>query len=173
MAPARDPVLVNRLVLEHVPQALRFATRLTGRTDVAEEVVQEALYRAARSLHTFRGESQFRTWLFRIVIHAFRDRLKASATAHRHQELTEDVPDCVTPDPTAAVLAEELRAAVAQRVSALPRRQREVLVLVAYEGMSVRQTAELLGISQSCVHVNLYHARKRLKAELGPYLAEK
>src|SRR4051794_6345658 len=53
----------DRLMREHLPAAHRFAMRLTGEPHEAEEVLQDALLRVARSWQTFRGESSFRTWL--------------------------------------------------------------------------------------------------------------
>jgi RNA polymerase sigma-70 factor (ECF subfamily) len=78
MARSSDQIELDRLVTEHLPSALRFATRLTGDIDAAEEVVQEALVRVARSWKTFRGEARFQTWLFQIVINVFRSRCHAT-----------------------------------------------------------------------------------------------
>jgi RNA polymerase sigma-70 factor, ECF subfamily len=75
MARSSAPPELDRLVTQHLPWALGFATRLTGTPDAAEEVLQEALVRVARSWKSFRKEAEFRTWLFRIVINAFRDWL--------------------------------------------------------------------------------------------------
>ena len=61
---------------------------------------------------------------------------------------------------------------VAARVSALPPRQREVLVLITYEGLSPRAAADLLGISEASVYSSLHLARQRLRQELAPYLVE-
>jgi hypothetical protein len=69
-----DPDSFDRLMREHLPAAQRFAMRLTGDPHEAEEVVQDALLRVARSWQTFRGEASFRTWMLRIVIHAAHDR---------------------------------------------------------------------------------------------------
>jgi len=55
----------------------------------------------------------------------------------------------------------------------LPPRQREVLVLTAYEQLRPGEVAEVLGISESSVHANLHYARARLREELAPYLSEK
>jgi RNA polymerase sigma-70 factor (ECF subfamily) len=55
-------------------------------------------------------------------------------------------------------------------VSALPPRQREVLVLVAYEGLGPSEAAGMLGISESNARANLAHARQRLKQQLAPYI---
>lgn len=159
---------LDRLVAEHLPQALGFATRLCGDPDRAEEIVQEALLRVVRSWQSFRGEAAFRTWLFRIVINVFRDhRAKADAAL----PIDQGGPDAIdaAPGPPAAAMAAELGELVAGEVSRLPPRQREVLVLVGYEGLATREVAELLGTSEANVHSNLWAARARLKARLAPY----
>jgi RNA polymerase sigma-70 factor, ECF subfamily len=165
--------LLDRLVAEHLPEALRFALRLTGCQETAEEVVQEALYRAARGIGSFRGQSQFRTWFFRIVISAFHDQLAATARQRCAGELTNDLADPRCEDPAEMAMASELRDRIAQRIAALPLRQREVLVLITYEQLRPSEVAEALGISESNVHANLHYARARLRKELTPYLTEK
>ena len=165
--------LLDRLVAEDLPKALHFALRLTGCEDAAEEVVQEALYRAARGADSFRGRSQFRTWFYRIVISAFRDQSAAAARRRPAGELTDELADPHGEDPAAAMMAEELRELVARRISALPSRQREVLLLTVYEQMRPREVAEVLGISESNVHATLHYARARLREELAAYLTEK
>lgn len=165
--PPGEMTPLDQLVEDHLPGALRFATRLTGNPETAEEIVQESLLRVARSWRTFRNQAQFRTWLFRIVINVFRDRAPARLAA---KSLATDVVDRRVGDPSASLLHAELRQLVAARVSALPPRQREVLVLVTYEGHSPREAAELLGISEASVYSNLSIARQRLREELAPYV---
>jgi len=58
-----DRETFDGLVLEHLPMAQRFAIRLTGRSDLAEKIVQAALLRVSRSWSSYRGDSSFRTWL--------------------------------------------------------------------------------------------------------------
>jgi RNA polymerase sigma-70 factor (ECF subfamily) len=84
--------------------------------------------------------------------------------------LATDVVDRRAGDPSSRLLYSELSELVAARVSALPPRQREVLVLVTYEGHSPREAAELLGISEASVYSNLSIARQRLREELAPYV---
>jgi RNA polymerase sigma-70 factor (ECF subfamily) len=165
--------LLDRFVADQLPEVLRFAVRLTGNSETAEEVVQEALYRAVRSLASFRGRSQFRTWFYRIVISVFRDRLAASARHGYPAPLEDELADPRGEDPVAAAMAGELRDLIARRISALPPRQREVLVLSVYEQLAPREVAEVLGISESNVQVNLHYARARLREELAPYLSGK
>jgi RNA polymerase sigma-70 factor (ECF subfamily) len=164
--------LLEQFVAGHLPEVLRFAVRLTGRLEWAEDVVQEALYRAVRSIHSYRGQAQLRTWFYRILITAFRDHLASQARHAPPGELAEDPIDPRGEDAPLLAMAGELQELIAQRVSALPPRQREVLVLVTYEHMLPDEVAGLLGISPSNVHVNLHCARARLRAELAPYLSD-
>ena len=165
-----DRATFGRLVSDHLPAAVAFATRLTGDPEAAEEVVAEALFRAARSWRTFHGRSTFRTWLFGVVINAFRDHAKARTT---EASLNEESRDERAVDPRDQAMADELGQLIARLVSSLPPRQREVLVLVTYEGFSPAEVAEALSINQANVHATLHHARRRLKQQLAPYFAGK
>jgi RNA polymerase sigma-70 factor, ECF subfamily len=173
MALAGNQGLLDQLVAEHLPEAVRFALRLCGCQETASEIVQEALCRAARGIGSFRGQSQFRTWFYRIIITAFRDHTAAAARQCGSGELSDELADPRGEDPATAAMASELRALIARRVSALPLRQREVLVLISYQQLRPREVAEVLGISESNVHANLHYARARLREELAPYLTEK
>src|SRR5688500_20278925 len=96
MGPSVDRTTFDRLVLDHLPASHRFAIRLTGNPDAAEEVVQDALLRASRGWRTFRGESKFQTWLFQVVVNAFRDHRSARIAADARTEgagLCEELPD--------------------------------------------------------------------------------
>jgi RNA polymerase sigma-70 factor, ECF subfamily len=171
MARSSESNELDRLVTQHLPSALRFATRLTGTLDAAEDVLQEALVRVARSWKSFRKEAEFRTWLFRIVINVFRDRFAAPKRADG--TLSSDVADKRGGDPAIEAQDVELGQLIAARVSDLPPRQREVMVLTAYEGLSAKAVGELLGISESNVYATLGVARERLRKELAPYFAER
>ena len=70
------------------------------------------------------------------------------------------------------MLQDELARLIAQRVSQLPPRQREVLVLTSYEGFTTAEVAETLGIQESNVYATLHVARQRLKRELDVYLRD-
>ena len=163
---ARD---LDRLVREHLPAAGRFATRLTGHTQAAEDIVQEALLRVARKYRTFRGESSFRTWLFQIIVNVFRDQPQRPSEC----ALEPGVSDAVADTTSSALMAEELNRAIAQRVSQLPPRQREVMVLTVYEELSITATAILLETTEQNVHALLHVARRRLREELSELLLEK
>jgi RNA polymerase sigma-70 factor (ECF subfamily) len=159
----------DRLLIEHLSAAQRFAVRLTGDAHAAEDLLHDAIVRAVKGCETFEGRSSFTTWLFRIIVNCFRDRARSKPMA----ELEGEFATARCDDASEPALADELGQVVAQRVSSLPPRQREVLVLVIYENFSVFDAAQVLGITETNVRVNLSYARERLKKELAIYLVEK
>jgi RNA polymerase sigma-70 factor (ECF subfamily) len=159
----------DRLMLEHLPAAHRLAIRLTGDVDRAEELVQEAMVRASRRWDSFRMQSKFTTWLFQIVINVFRDQLRKRKVV---DEVPDDLIDSSTFTPAELVSGNELGELVARQVSRLPPRQREVLVLVAYEQMRPSEAAAVLGISEQSARTSLHFARQSLKKHLAAYLGE-
>jgi RNA polymerase sigma-70 factor, ECF subfamily len=159
----------DRLMLDHLPAAHRLAIRLTGNPDRAEELVQDAMLRASRSWDSFRMQSKFTTWLFQIVINVFRDQLRKRTAV---EQVNEDVIDHAAFSPAEVVSGSELGELVARHVSSLPPRQREVLVLVAYEQMRPSEAAHVLGISEQSARTNLHFARQTLKKHLAVYLGE-
>jgi RNA polymerase sigma-70 factor (ECF subfamily) len=159
-----DKLAVDRLVVEHLPVALRFAQRLTGNTHTAEEVVQEALCRVLKSWRSYRGDAAFGTWLLQIVVNADRDR-------RRRQRLAEpiglgDVIDETSP-PLEQAAVNELRADIRAAIDALPDRQREVALLSLGEGLAAHDVARVLETTEANVHTCLHLARKRIAQSIG------
>src|SRR4051812_29867127 len=116
MGLAMDRQTFDRLVLEHLPSAQRFAIRLTGDTNAADDLMQDALLKAHKHWDTFKGESRFTTWLFRIVINCFRD----SAPRHAPSEPLGDsyeVQDPHAAPPDQSLQYRELQERVACEVS--------------------------------------------------------
>jgi RNA polymerase sigma-70 factor (ECF subfamily) len=151
------------LFQSQIPNALRLAVRLAGNVHDAEDILQESLLRAARARETFRGDCSFRTWLHRIIVNVFR------TWASSRPSLETLLDDPVAPCDTTEEQNEQQRRSelIAQQVSRLPARQREVLVFVTYETMSPQDVAELLGLSIQNVYSNLAAARQQLRKSLG------
>lgn len=166
-----DRAELDRLVLAQLPAALRFAIRLTGDRDDAEDLVQEALVKVAQNWMTFRGDATFATWFTRVLINVFRDRLRRRPEpVVRLDPEQVNLVDMRADDPASVAATGELAERVAVEVSRLPPRQREVLVLATYEGYSLAAIAALLEINEQNVYATLSAARARLKARLAPYL---
>jgi RNA polymerase sigma-70 factor (ECF subfamily) len=174
MSDAPDRRLLDRLVREHLGELMRLAVRLVGDLDAAEDVLQDALAAVARSWPGFREEASFRTWATRIVINAFRDHLRRNdrAAAVRTTPFEEEPADTRRSEPRQAAEQSELGERIAACVSALPPRQREVLVLIVYEGLPPADVARMLDMTAANVHSTLYAARQRLARDLAVYMTE-
>lgn len=161
------------LVRKYMRDAYAFCLRLTRNADEAEELSQMGFVSAYRALRGFRGESSFRSWLFRIFINHWRDRLRRVRRAEARLDVVREKAvrrEAATDDDQAALRAAELEAVVRAKVELLPPRQREVLALHLYKGLDYRAIASLLGCSYDDVKMNLSLARKKLKEELKAYL---
>lgn len=165
-----DRATFDQLVAASLPAALRFAVRLTGRLDLAEDVVQDAMLAASRSWKSFRGQSQFQTWLLRIVVNTHRNQL---ARRGAQETLNHELVDHNQTSPPDSAAAAELAQQVAANIAALPLRQREVVVLSTYEGLSAAQIAEVLDMTIENVYSTLNIARSKLRQQLERYLVEK
>jgi RNA polymerase sigma-70 factor (ECF subfamily) len=169
MAAGVNRTTFDRLVRANLRDAHRFALRLLGaaKAEAAEELVTEALYRAARGWMNYRGgeeERTFRGWFWRIIVNAFRDQV-----ARRRSDESLSDADAKT-DPAAGPLmrieAREIGEVIAALVSGLPPRQREVMVLLAYEGHTAAEAAAVLGMTEQNIRVTLHLAREKLREKL-------
>jgi RNA polymerase sigma-70 factor (ECF subfamily) len=165
--PARGEAF-EALVRRHAEAAFGFSLRLTGNRTDAEDLVQEGFVRAYRSLDGFRGASEFRTWLFAILVNCHRDqarrrrRIAAAAPELREASAPAEAPGTCA--------AEELRARVDRGIAELPDRQRQVLTMHLEGKMDYGQIAAALGVTREDVKVNLSLARRRLRVTLKEYL---
>jgi RNA polymerase sigma-70 factor (ECF subfamily) len=159
-----DKSTVDRLVVEHLPAALRVALRLSGDPNAAEDLVQETLCRVLARWRSFRGEASFKTWMLGILVNAHRDRYRRLRI---HEPLEEALAvDHASPPPELAA-AEEMHTRIQAAVDRLPPRQREVAALVWGESLSTAETAAALGVTEASVYTNLHLARKRVALALG------
>jgi RNA polymerase sigma-70 factor, ECF subfamily len=164
MARPIDKTTVDRLVVEHLPAALRVALRLAGDSHAAEDLVQEMLCRVLAQWRHFRGEASFKTWMLGILVNLHRDR-------HRKLRVHEPFADQLalssdSPPPELAA-AEEMQHRIQAAVDRLPQRQHEVAILAWGECMTSAESAAVLGISEASVYTNLHLARKRVAQALG------
>jgi len=162
-----DRTSFDRQVLDNLAVLQRFAVRLTGDLDRAEELSQETLLRATRAWETYRGRSQFQTWLYQIAVNVFRDGLRKRPPP---VELPDGLVDAGAAPPAAGAETSERGEVIARAVSSLPPRQREVIVLHTFEQLSVPEVAQTLGITEVNVRAQLTYARRKLKELLAPYL---
>lgn len=151
------------LVERHGDRAYALALRILRSTSDAEEVAQDALVRAWRSLPRFRGDSAFSSWLYRIVARQAFDRaavLKTRRLRETGGEGIEDVPaEAAGPDPE----ARERAARLERLVAGLPDVPRTVVTLYYYQDRSVAEVAKILGMPENTVKTHLSRARATLR----------
>jgi RNA polymerase sigma-70 factor (ECF subfamily) len=146
-----------------------FVLRMVRRPSVAEELVQETFVRAYRAAARFRPEAAVSTWLFHI---AARLAMNEAARAHNRRELAVEPPDMPSakPGPQEALEQKELAAAVEAALAQLPPKQRAAVVLARFEGMSYREIAQVLEVSEGAVDGLLQRARLALSKVLRPFV---
>jgi RNA polymerase sigma-70 factor, ECF subfamily len=174
-----QPGAAERLIATYGDRAYRLAVRITGNEQDAEEVVQDALWAVVRKIATFRGDSAFGSWLYRIVANAAYQKLRGRQRRGRELSLDEVLPLFDESGCHVAPIADwsprvgnpevqaELRMALTSAIDELPATYRAVLVLRDVEGRSTREIANTLGISVPLVKTRVHRARLFLRKRLG------
>ena len=175
---AGDAAAFGPLVEKYRQRVWRLAYQVLHDREEAWDVAQEAFVRAFHSLSSFRGQSAFYTWLFRITVNVATDRHRqrgAQARAFGPERVTEEEWTRSMPDPGRGPDQEATRAEQRERIrralDALPPKARTIIMLSDVEGLSYREIAEVLNCPIGTVMSRLHNARKRLKGLLGPMLA--
>ncbi len=157
---------VNDLFEQYVPRVYRFALRLTGNRDDAEDLAQAAMLRAWKDRARLRDSSAAKSWLFTIAANLWRSGMRRKG---REERLLNNAGQfgrrrISVPDEDIIVKEDLLR--VRETMDALPGRQREVLYLHACEAFSLAEIAEILALSPQAVKASLSLARKRMREKL-------
>jgi RNA polymerase sigma-70 factor (ECF subfamily) len=166
-------------VLEHYEPALyRMALRYSRNPADAEDALQDAYLSAIRHIGEFQGRSQLSTWLIKIVINAARMHLRRH---YRHESVSIDESSRdegltlaerlidATQSPEENCQETEFRRIVALLMKRLPKSQRTTFQLREIDGLSTREAANLLGISEGTVKTQLARARHKLGELLAGY----
>lgn len=173
LAQGGDRAALEQLVTRHGPWIFNVAARMVWRRDDAADVTQEVLVKAITRLSSFRGESAFRTWIYRIVVNHvinLKKKQPLEATARPFESFTRDLDesgDAPTPDEAggvpAALLVEEAKVGCTlAMLMCLDRRQRVVFVLAEILGVTDRVGAEVTELSPDNFRQVLARARRDL-----------
>lgn len=175
---AGDVTAFEPLVEKYRRRVWRLAYNVLRDPEDAWDAAQEAFIRAFQALPSFRGQSAFYTWLFRIVVNVASDRARQRAAQGRAfgtervaMEEWARVPVEGAEAPDGAAARAEERERISRALGALPERHRTIIMLSDLEGLSYREIADVLKIPMGTVMSRLHNARKRLRAVLGPLLA--
>lgn len=172
---AGDSAAFGQLVLKYQDRLYNSLLRLTGSAEDAQDIAQEALVQAYVKLSTFKRNSAFFTWLYRIAFN------RAASVARKRREKTSlnAISEAGAPDPTdphaqaeATMIAEERAALVRQAVLGLADDHRQVVVLREFDGFDYQQIAEVLKIPVGTVRSRLFRARMQMRDHLAAVLSE-
>jgi RNA polymerase sigma-70 factor, ECF subfamily len=153
----------DELVRRHQRQVYQLCYRFSGNHEDASDLAQDVFVRAFRGLRSFRGQSAFSTWLYRIGVNVCLNRA-ATRSAARTIALDRVEPvDARAEHADTALLREERAAEVREAIARLPRKQRAALILRVYHELPHDEIAEILGSSVGAVKANFFHALANLK----------
>jgi RNA polymerase sigma-70 factor, ECF subfamily len=181
---ARDGDAFRTVMQTHNRRLYRIARSILRNDSEAEDVVQEAYVRAFTHLEGFRGDSSLATWLSRITMNEALGRLRVRRPTANLAELDARGPEAeiiqfphtARSDPEKSMAQRELLQLVEQATDRLPEAYRTVFITRIIEGMSVEETAELLGIRPETVKTRLHRARQlvrdQLDKQIGPILMD-
>ena len=171
-----DTQAFAELVLAHQQFAFHVALRALNNSQDAEDVVQDAFVKVWKSLKSFRQDSRFRTWLYRIVMNLcynqlpkLRKDINTLDPDSIHLELMDTNPNM---DPIIRLEGKETLTFIQQQIKSLPDQYRIMLLLRYQQGCSYAEISEILDVPLGTVKTGIFRARERLKDSVYKYQEE-
>ncbi|MBN1880678.1 MAG: sigma-70 family RNA polymerase sigma factor [Deltaproteobacteria bacterium] len=164
----------EELVRRYEKKIYGHAVRMLGNPEDAEDVLQETFLNAFRALESFRGESSFSTWIYRIATNNALMKIRKSGRGYTEFEDEIPPPEMMRDrpyswferNPREAFLEKELVDILNKAVNELPEKYRAIFLLRDVEGFSTQRASEVLGISESAAKSRLHRARMYLREYL-------
>ncbi len=166
LKPTKDAVFEG-LMSEYGDNILQLVYLIVKDRTIAEDITQEVFISAYRYLDSFRGESSYKTWLYRIAINESKKYLRSWSFRKIFSTIrAKDEKPVETAEPLnleAIVMARQDKAEIAEIVMAMSPQHRQVLTLFYYEDLTIKETAQVLGVTEDAVRTKLHRARKQFK----------
>lgn len=173
-----DSAAFDVLVRRHQHRILALVGRYVADRSECQDVAQEAFIRAWRAIGTFRGDSQFHTWLHRIAVNTAKNHLVAQGRRPPGADI--DVADAEHFDgalrmrdndtPERELARNQVEQAVLQAIQALPAELRDAITLREAEGLGYQEIAERMDCPVGTVRSRIFRAREAIDAALAPVL---
>ena len=174
-----EPEAFDRLVQRHYKRGYQIAYGVLGNAEDSEEVAQDAFFRIYRALNGFRGDSEFTTWMYRIVLNLARNKYRWNKSRGSQLNISIDAPinpeeergkGMDVPDrkasPEEQVCLLELKKNVSEELEKLPPLYREVLVMRNIHNLSYEEIADVLGCKLGTIKSRIARAREELRKRL-------
>ena len=178
---AGDETAFETLINRHSGDIYALLYRLTENPDEASDLTQDTFLRAVRSIKSFRGESELKTWLFRIAINESRNRFRWWKRRRRDLTISLDAPvgesetrisDMLADNsasPEESTLSREREAAIGMALLDIKEVYREAIILCDVEGLSYEETASALGVRIGTVKSRISRGREELRRRLKDF----
>ncbi len=179
---AGDRNELARLVEAYSPSIYRLASRMLGNAQDAEDVLQTTFLKVFKALADFEGRSSLSTWIYRIAANEALMMMRRKQPAYSLDEEVEDEEGGTYQPkemadwsalPEAQLLDVEAQKQLDRAIQTLPAKLRSVFLLRDVEGLSIRETAEALSLTETNVKTRLLRARLFLREQLSAYYTEK
>jgi RNA polymerase sigma-70 factor, ECF subfamily len=176
-----DAQAFRALVERYQRRVVQLAVAMTKDPDEAMDIAQETFVRVHRYLPSFKGDSSFFTWTYRIAMNLCLDAQRRKGRLERVEvdqgdeaeiEAAMDPPSAALAGPQRQALNAELRDRIEEALASLSENHRAILLLREVEGLSYEDLAKVLGIRKGTVMSRLFHARLKMQGKLREYLAE-
>ena len=176
-AQSGDPDAFRVLVERHGVRLFQLAYRMTGNEQDAEDVVQESFLRAYKQLERFETRAGLSTWLHRIAVNCSLDLLRKRKRRDEHFDTAElDLAEITTPlfartpAPDHQAFHTEVQQKVESAMEQLTPMERTAFVLRHFEGESIEQISNVLGVGMSATKQSVFRAVQKMRRALEPML---
>ncbi|MGA9751333.1 MAG: RNA polymerase sigma factor [Acidobacteriota bacterium] len=171
---AGDAAAFAKIMEHYEPYVLGLIWRMTGDRATAEDLCQETFLKILKGLGSFRRGSSLKTWIFRIAHNAVVDH--ARGTGRAAEPLEESGADICPPDPAPTPLAQveegQFRRGIEAAMGTLAPREREILHMLYWDGLSVAEIAAACTLPEGTVKTLLFRARRALRGRVVRDLME-
>lgn len=166
----QDHEAFGQLIDRHGAKIVNLAYRMVGNRAEAEDLAQEAFLTAFRALSTFRADSKFSTWLYRIATNKCKDWLRVKRPGMGQQDVdideTLDIHIAEEQTPERLLSQQQVAQELEQAIQRLPPLYREAFVLKHIEGLSYEEMEAILGVNSDTLKMRVYKGRLQLSREL-------
>ncbi len=175
-----DAQAFRALVEKYQRRVYQLALGMVRDSDEAMDITQETFVRVHRYLPSFKGDSSFFTWTYRIATNLCLDSARKRGRSERVEldesdaeiEARMDPPSAALAGPHRAALNAELKGKIEEALATLSENHRAILLLREVDGLSYEELARTLGIRKGTVMSRLFHARLKMQRKLREYLGD-
>lgn len=165
------------LVLKHQHKVMALVRRYVKDASEAEDVTQEVFLKAYRAIDSFRGDSAFYTWLYRIAVNAAKNALDLRKRKPGSDLDIDEIEDFGFTDnlrldenPESLLATEDMRRIVEETLAGLPEDLKKALMLREFEGLSYEEIAQLMDCPIGTVRSRIFRAREAIDQAIRPLL---